>query len=469
MKRLFTSILFLFFVANVFSQAPNAFKFQTMIRDVSGEVLPLQDLTLKFLIHINTPDGEVIYEEQHLVATNSVGLVNVNIGNGEVLTGLFNEINWASGSYFLEEQIDIGNTGQFQVFGTVQLLSVPYALHSNKSQGIQSMTTEERNEIEDPPVGMQIYNSDTKCLNYFTGDQWYETCGECSPQPTQAFAGEDQIGIEESWIVLQANQPLSGIGQWSIYYGEGGEIQEVNNPNSVFTGQANTQYILMWEITTECGSSIDQVIIEFGTYDFACGDTLLDERDQQKYGTVIIGNQCWFSQNMNIGERIDSDVFSTDNGVFEKYCYYDTDSTCNIHGGLYLWNEAMQYEILPESQGICPQGWHIPSDSDWHELFNMYGGIENAGGPLKQAGDIQSGTGLWCDWNTGATNESGFTAIPTGYFYVGENFDDWLTFWGFYKTSTTALRNQSFACGSELIQYTWSNFTQTGAVRCIKD
>ncbi len=115
----------------LFAQAPQAFKFHTVIRDGAGEILPLQDITLKFLIHLNAPDAEVIYSEQHMVTSNAVGLVNVNIGTGEALSGLFDDIVWGDGSYFLEEQIDIGNTGDFQIFGTVQLLSVPYALHSN--------------------------------------------------------------------------------------------------------------------------------------------------------------------------------------------------------------------------------------------------------------------------------------------------------------------------------------------------
>jgi len=250
MKRMITPILFLFFIGTVFSQAPQAFKFQTIIRDASGEVIPLQDLTLKFLIHVDVPEGEVIYSEQHLVTTNASGLVSVDIGLGEVLSGSFTDIVWGDGEYFLEELIDIGNTGEFQVFGTVQLLSVPYALHANTAgNGIQSMTTEERDAIESPHVGMQIFNITTNCLNYFNGTDWFETCGECTPQPSVANAGQDTvINTEITTINLTAQLPESGTGEWNVISGEGGALFDSNDPQTEFTGLSCTDYELVWSV-----------------------------------------------------------------------------------------------------------------------------------------------------------------------------------------------------------------------------
>jgi len=92
MKTPLFSLLFILFAGTVFSQAPQAFKFQTIIRNTSGEVLPLQDLTLKFLIHNDTPEGEVVYSEQHFVTTNPSGLVSVNVGLGDPISGSFADI-----------------------------------------------------------------------------------------------------------------------------------------------------------------------------------------------------------------------------------------------------------------------------------------------------------------------------------------------------------------------------------------
>ncbi|MEI7982544.1 MAG: fibrobacter succinogenes major paralogous domain-containing protein [Bacteroidota bacterium] len=68
----------------------------------------------------------------------------------------------------------------------------------------------------------------------------------------------------------------------------------------------------------------------------------------------------------------------------------------------------------PGVKGICPTGWYIPTDPEWTTLTAFLGGISVAGGKMKSTGTIEAGTGLWYAPNTGATNESGFTAIPGG-------------------------------------------------------
>ena len=100
---------------------------------------------------------------------------------------------------------------------------------------------------------------------------------------------------------------------------------------------------------------------------FNCGDTLIDTRDGKTYQTVLIGSQCWMGENLNIGNMVASSGNQTNNGQYEKYCPGDSLSNCDIYGGLYQWNEAMQYSTA-SNQGICPNGWHVPSDSEWKEL-----------------------------------------------------------------------------------------------------
>ncbi len=168
---------------------------------------------------------------------------------------------------------------------------------------------------------------------------------------------------------------------------------------------------------------------------FTCGDSLLDVRDGQKYATVLLGEQCWMAENLNIGTMISSTTggqLQTDNDTIEKYCYNDNDSLCDIYGGLYEWNEMMQYnptdnDTTGTTQGICPAGWHIPTHHEWTTLerairtsgtcatdfpydFTTLGcqGTDE-GGKLKETGTIH-----WTSPNTGATNESGFTALPGG-------------------------------------------------------
>ncbi len=284
MRKFLSFLLITMAALSALAQAPEAFKFQTVIRDGNGELLPNQEVALKFLIRQDAPDGLMVYSEQHQVTTNPSGLVNLQIGNGEVLSGDFGSINWGSYEYFLEEQIAIGISGDFQTFGVVQLLSVPYALHANTAgNGIQNMSTVERNALENPAVGMQIYNTTTNCLNYWSGSNWFETCGNCTPMPSQAVAGSDQYFSDETVATnLEANTPDFGTGTWSVAIGTGGIFDNKNNPFTLFTGQPCESYVLTWEISTSCGSTNDQVNIEFFAIPstaFAGNDTIINDEN----------------------------------------------------------------------------------------------------------------------------------------------------------------------------------------------
>ena len=128
----------------------------------------------------------------------------------------------------------------------------------------------------------------------------------------------------------------------------------------------------------------------------------------QVYNTVMIGEQCWFKENLNVGIRIDASQYESNNNIIEKWCYDDLESNCNIYGGLYWWDEIMNYSSIQGVQGICPPGWHIPTDNDWCILTLFIdptvdcstGGESgtDAGGKMKEAG-----TAHWSYPNTGAT------------------------------------------------------------------
>ncbi|MCK5838660.1 MAG: hypothetical protein KAG99_02370, partial [Bacteroidales bacterium] len=94
----------------------------------------------------------------------------------------------------------------------------------------------------------------------------------------------------------------------------------------------------------------------------ACNNETSMLYEGQTYSIVAIGTQCWMAENLNVGTRIDGVDEQTDNPTLEKYCYNDLESNCDIYGGLYQWNEMMQYVTTEGAQGICPSGWHIPTD-----------------------------------------------------------------------------------------------------------
>jgi uncharacterized protein (TIGR02145 family) len=188
-------------------------------------------------------------------------------------------------------------------------------------------------------------------------------------------------------------------------------------------GIAYTRYVWAYN---ECGSSTPVTLNQTTTScgGGPCAGTPTVSYGGQTYNTVQIGSQCWFKEDLNIGKRINGIQDQTDNDTIEKYCYNDIESNCDIYGGLYQWTEMMQYLTTPGGMGICPTGWHIPTDEEWCTLSQLLDpavncGISgwsgtNAGGRLKSTGTIEAGTGLWHHDNDGATNESGFTAIPAG-------------------------------------------------------
>jgi len=86
-----------------------------------------------------------------------------------------------------------------------------------------------------------------------------------------------------------------------------------------------------------------------------------------------------------------------------QWSFFGDEGSVDPHGRLYTW-----YAVT-DNRNVCPTGWHVPSDDEWTELTDFLGGTEVAAGKMKE-----EGTSNWSDPNVGATNESGFTAIPGG-------------------------------------------------------
>ncbi len=290
----------------------------------------------------------------------------------------------------------------------------------------------------------------------------FKPCGT----PTQANAGPDQLEIVGTSATMQGNTPAEGTGRWIIISGEGGNFADPLNPTSDFIGVSGPSYILSWTIANSCGDeSLDTVQISFAP--FICGTSLTDSRDGQIYNTLQIGTQCWMGQNLNIGTMIDGGIAQTDNDIIEKYCYNNISDSCTTYGGLYQFDEMMQYVTTPGVQGICPGGWHVPDNTEYTTLVNYLGGSAVAGGKMKEGGTLH-----WSPPNTGATNESGFTALPGGIVLDDGSFSD-LTLFGYYNTSSELDTDNSWVwylyTGSTAVN-TFSIGKDFGlSVRCIKD
>lgn len=132
MKKLFF-IWSLFVSAILFSQAPHLINYQAVARDAAGNIITSGSIGLKFEILQGSSAGSVVYGETNNITPSSAGIFNVAIGAGTPITGTFSGINWASGPFFIKVSIDPTGGSSYNVVGTTQLVSVPYALYAEKA------------------------------------------------------------------------------------------------------------------------------------------------------------------------------------------------------------------------------------------------------------------------------------------------------------------------------------------------
>jgi len=161
------------------------------------------------------------------------------------------------------------------------------------------------------------------------------------------------------------------------------------------------------------------------TFQFAtnipCPGTPTVEYEGQVYNTIQIFSQCWLKENLNVGTIIQGVEEMTDNGIIEKYCYNNEPDSCTKYGGLYQWKEMMQYSYQQGVQGICPPGWHLPTDEEWKVLEgavdSQYGIGDNTWDEYGYCGyDAGTNLKITSGWNGNGngTDLFGFSSLPGG-------------------------------------------------------
>jgi len=190
-----------------------------------------------------------------------------------------------------------------------------------------------------------------------------------------------------------------------------------------------------------------------------------DERDGKKYVYVNIGTQTWIAENLNY-EASGSN------------CYSNNASNCTTYGRLYDWSTAMALDATCNSsscvslvqtphKGICPQGWHIPSDADWTTLMSFVGGALTAGKKLKA-------TSGWNDGGNG-TDNFGFSALPGGLGNTGKynntfyNADDYGNWWSASENDNANANGRYMGYDGEYAYWSYYYKTSLLSVRCLQD
>ncbi len=409
MKKILT-LIFILATLIVFGQAPQSFKYQAVARTTTGALIVNQNVGIQISILQGSTAGTAVYVETHATSSNEFGLVNIQIGIGTVQSGTFSSIDWGADTYFVIVEVDETGGSSYAALGTFQLLSVPYALHAK---------TVENDLVDD---------ADADPINELE-------------LPTNAAAGD-------------------------MVYHNGSGWNKIDAP----TGDN--------KVLTFCGG--EPTWTDNGQCPFVCGNDFIDIRDGKSYNTVQIGSQCWMAENLAYLPSVDdpATTYSFTSPYYYVYGYTGTDVTAAkatsnyaTYGALYNWQAAMagapSSSTVPSGvTGICPSGWHLPSEAEWTQLINFLGGLTVAGGKLKETGTVH-----WSSPNTSATNSSGFSGLPGGYSFnngfsvLGNN--------GYWWSSTDYLtfdgRMQYMLHDSQEITSSYWNRANGCSVRCVKD
>lgn len=227
---------------------------------------------------------------------------------------------------------------------------------------------------------------------------------------------------------------------------------------------SNTCYYVRAYATNSKGTAYGSVQ-SFTTENTLIYDSFTDPRDGNVYKTITIGTQVWMAENLKYLPSVVGVGTSELTPYYYVYEYNGTNvneaqatAEYTTYGVLYNWTAACT---------SCPEGWHLPSDAEWTQLTDYLGGINVAGGKLKE-----KGTMLWESPNQDASDEVGFTALPGGYrditgaFYSNGSIGYW------WSSSELHVDNAYFRYlnyNTELVYRTFFNKANGFSVRCVKD
>jgi hypothetical protein len=366
-KILVLPVIFFFISLFCGGQAPQAFKYQAVIRDITGTVISNQLVSLKISVLKGEINGEIVYNEIHDVHTNALGLVNLEIGRGLVTQGEFSQIPWGEDNYFVHLEIDLEGGMNYQPLGTSQLLSVPYALYAEMSGSIPDTIISQWKEsaegiyYDEGNVGINTSTPDNSALLDMTSN----TQGLLPPRMTQ-----EQVGA----ISTPANGLVVFCTTDDKYY--------------VYLASANIWKEILYGSGTitpsdSCGSSITVNHVE---------GNVAPVTKTVTYGTVtnVPGEpvKCWITSNLGANHQATANNDATEASAgwywqFNRMQGYKHDGTTRTPNITWITPIIENFDWQAANDPCAIElggGWRLPSPSEWNNV-DATGGWTDYNGP----------------------------------------------------------------------------------------
>lgn len=248
--------------------------------------------------------------------------------------------------------------------------------------------------------------------------------------PEQFSAGQDTIIYDTTTVKLNATSldSINLIGTWSVVKGGtlSSSFSDIHNPKAIFKGNHLNTYILRWSVSNGIDEKHSDVRV-------VIGDIFTDARDNKIYKKIKIGDQIWMAEDLKADKYADgiSLILKEDNTsiyysdlnnkfYFKKSYYYDYGISypINEEGYYYTWGAVMNNSSSNNNspsgvQGICPNGWHVPSSQEFSELSNFIAGDYEVG----KVGLALRSNYAWNECMYTGTNYYGFSALAKGFHY----------------------------------------------------
>jgi len=252
----------------------------------------------------------------------------------------------------------------------------------------------------------------------------------------------------------------------SFFFSSGDELLYIGYANSLQSGMLDTP------------ETDETYTFQFAT-NIPCPGTPTVNYEGRIYNTIQIFSQCWLKENLNVGTMIQGSQEMTDNGLIEKYCYNNEPDSCTKYGGLYQWDEMMQYTTVQGVQGICPPAWHVAIDEEWNILEGSIDSQYGIGNPIwadtsgrgYDAGHKLKSTEGWYNEGNGI-DEFGFTGLPGGFLF-GSGFFTNISRFGYWWAASeydveNAWSHTLYFSDPDVYRY-YGNKTWGFNVRCVSD